>query len=93
MRESIIKMYSDSVFNLEDKSPPPVRGPFGEATIELKPGSVPVKQRRYQIHGPRGEAWKSLIDKLVEDGKVEDGVSAWSSPSFPVPKSDQESLG
>ena len=27
-----------------------------------------------------------LIDKLVDDKKVEEGVSAWSSPSFPVPK-------
>ena len=27
-----------------------------------------------------------MIDKLVEEGKLEDGVSAWSIPSFPVPK-------
>ena len=27
-----------------------------------------------------------MIDKLEDEGKVEPGVSAWSSPSFPVPK-------
>ena len=27
-----------------------------------------------------------LVGKLIEEGKLEDGVSAWSSPSFPVPK-------
>ena len=25
-----------------------------------------------------------MIDKLIADGKLEDGVSAWNSPSFPV---------
>ena len=86
MRERIISDYSDSVFDLSRKEPPPIRGPFGEATIELKPGTTPTKQRMYQIHGPRREAWMKLIDKLVDDKKVEEGVSAWSSPSFPVPK-------
>ena len=27
-----------------------------------------------------------MIDKVVEEGKLEDGVNAWSSPYFPVPK-------
>ena len=40
----------------------------------------------YQIHGPTGEAWGRMIDQLVAEGKLEDSVSAWSSPSFPVPK-------
>ena len=40
----------------------------------------------FQIHGLRREAWEKLIDQLVVEGKVQQGMSAWSSPSFPVPK-------
>ena len=27
-----------------------------------------------------------MVNKLIEDGKLEDGVSAWSNPSFPFTK-------
>ena len=66
--------------------PPPVRGPFGEATIDLETGTAAVKQRMFQIHGLWREAWEKLIDRLIVEGKVQQGMSAWSSPSFPVPK-------
>ena len=36
--------------------------------------------------GERREALETLIDKFVAEGKLADGVSAWSSPAFPVPK-------
>ena len=86
LRDEIMQEYRNSVFSLEPRGPPPVRGPFGEATIELLPGTVPVKQRMYQIHGPRREAWVELIDRFVKNGWLEEGVSSWGSPSFPVPK-------
>ena len=28
----------------------------------------------------------NLVDKALEAGKIEPGVSAWNTPSFPVPK-------
>lgn len=34
------------------------------------------------------EAWKKLIDQLIEDGKIEEGISEWNSPSFPVAKKE-----
>ena len=34
----------------------------------------------------RREALIKLIDKLIEEGKVEPGVSEWCSPTFPVAK-------
>ena len=82
----ILLDYADSVFRTTVFKDRPIRGPFGEATIELKPGAQPTKQRPYHIQGERREAWTKLVNKLIEDGKLEDGVSAWSSPSFPVPK-------
>jgi len=82
----ILEDFGDSVFSTKVPKERPIRGPFGEATIEIKPGAQPVKQRPYRIQGERREAWTKLVNKLIEDGKLEDGVSAWSSPSFPVPK-------
>ena len=43
-RLSLKADYADSVFNITRKSPPIVRGPFGEATIELRPGANPIKK-------------------------------------------------
>ena len=85
IRSSILEDYKNSVFKNKHDSDPPVRGPFGEATIELKPGVTPCKQRPYKIHGQRYNDWLKLVDQLIADGKIEDGVSPWSSPSFPVP--------
>ena len=86
LRAQIVEEYRESVFSDKPTGPPPVRGPFGEATIILKPGAVPVKQRMFQIQGERRKAWNEGIEKLEREQKLEDGVSAWSSPSFPVPK-------
>ena len=60
-RQKILDEYKDSVFNTEIMGPPPVRGPFGEATIVIKPGTSAVKQRMYQIHGERREKWAEII--------------------------------
>ena len=84
LRKTIINDYSTTVFSNHHNRDPPVRGPFGEATIDLKPGVTPSKQRPFQMHGERLDAWKALIDQLEEDGKIEDGVGSWNSPSFVV---------
>ena len=84
MRE-IMETYKDSVFKDRHDGDPPVRGPFGEATIKLMHDAVPCKQRPFQLNGDKKQAWKDLLDKLIADGKLEDGVSSWNSPSFPVP--------
>ena len=85
LRQTLMDEYRDTVFADKHLSDPPIRGPFGEATIDLKPGVTPVKLRPFRIQGERLESWKKLIDQLIADNKLEDGVSAWSSPSFPVP--------
>ena len=86
-RAQVIKDFEGSVFlsKLPDELPP-VRGPFGEAEINLNPGAKPVKQRMFHITGERREAWDKLTDEVIASGKVEPGQSPWNSPSFPVPK-------
>ena len=93
LRRAILCEYADTVFNPEVEIPPPVRGPRGEATITLKPGAVPIKQRMFQMHGERKDKWAELVTELERDGKLEDGISAWNSPSFPVPKKGPGSTG
>ena len=65
---------------------PPVRGPFGEAEIWLRPDAMPVSVPPYRFAGDRREAHAKLIDEIVKAGKVEPGQGAWNTPSFPVPK-------
>ena len=86
LRAAFLEEFKESVFNLKVRGPPPIRGPMGEATITIRQDTPPVKQRMFQIQGERREKWMELIQNLEDEGKIEDGMSAWSSPSFPVPK-------
>ena len=63
-----------------------MRGPFGEAVINLKPNAVPIKHRPFHIVGERKAAWVKLTDAILETGKIEPGVGPWNSASFPVRK-------
>ena len=31
----------------------------------------------------------AILEDLIRQGKIEPGVSEWSSPAFPVPKTEQ----
>ena len=74
--------------SLSGKCPvdPPVRGPYGEAEIWLKPDAEPVSQTPYRFIGERREAHAKLLDEAVTAGKLEPGRGPWNTPSFPVPK-------
>ena len=86
LRQKLKADYTTSVFSPVVPRERPVRGPFGEATIELKPGATPLKQRPFHLQGERKEALTKLVDNLIRDGKLEMGKGPWSSPAFPVPK-------
>ena len=86
IQEAIMEKYAHTDFRDRLDGPPPVRGPLGEAKIEIKPGRPSVKQRPFQLTGERREALIKIIDGLVSEGKLEKGYSAWNSPAFPVPK-------
>ena len=51
LRQKFLADYKDSVFDIKVRGPPPIRGPFGEATIKLRPGAIPKKQRPYKFWG------------------------------------------
>ena len=86
IRARLLQTYSGTVFQDRTGGDPKVRGPHGEAEILIKPGARPMKQKMFQIQGERRDARNKLTDQIIADGKVEPGVSPWSSPSFPVPK-------
>ena len=54
--DKIVTDYAQTVFTKENPKVRPIRGPFGEATIELKPGAQPVKQQPIHLVGERREA-------------------------------------
>ena len=56
LRQKLKADYTTSVFSPEAPRERPIRGPFGEATIELKPGATPLKQRPFHLQGERKEA-------------------------------------
>ena len=85
-RARLLQDFAGTVFGTETPSDPPIRGPYGEAVIQLKPGAIPVKQKMFHIQGERKAAWVKLTDEIQKTGKVEPGISPWNSPSFPVPK-------
>ena len=73
LRTNILGDYKDSVFSNKTTGNPPKRGIYGEAEIVLKPGSVPVRQRAYQMAGERRTAWIKLTDQLIAYGKIKAG--------------------
>ena len=85
-RERLHQEFQNTVFSGKTGGSPPVRGPFGEAVIKLKPGAVPIKHRPFNIVGERKTAWVKLTDEILNTGKIEPGVGPWNSASFPVPK-------
>jgi hypothetical protein len=60
-QQRILDYFKDTLLKTVVTGPPPVRGPFGEATIVIKPGTSALKQRMYQIHGKRREKWAEII--------------------------------
>ena len=86
MRQKLLEDFAGTVFQDRTGGNPPIRGPHGEEVMILKPGAVPIKQRMFQIHGVRKVAWGKLVDQIIDDDKIEPGISPWNSPSFPVPK-------
>jgi hypothetical protein len=88
LKNKIIEDYTGSVFRDEVWTDPPIRNPHGEAKIDLKPGVVPTKQRPFVLIGERREALKKIVEKFEGQGLLEETVSPWLSPAFPVPKKE-----
>ena len=61
VRQNLFREYASSVFTTEAPKVRPVRGPYGEASIEIKPGAQPVKQRPFLIQGNRKWPCSALL--------------------------------
>ena len=66
IRDQLLLDYGDTVFAKIPPKSRPVRGPFGEAMIEIRPGATPVKQRPYHFHGERRDALCRIVEQLGE---------------------------
>ena len=86
MLKSSLDKYSDTVFRKVLGKTPPIRRPLGVAKIKIKSGYYHKEQKPFQLAGERRDALIKLVQGLIEEGKIEKGISAWSSPAFPVPK-------
>ena len=87
LKESLLAEFGDnSLSGKYPTDPLPIRGPFGEGEIWLKPEARPVSVPPYQLNGERREALDQLVGKAIEQGKLEAGKGPWNTPAFPVPK-------
>jgi hypothetical protein len=75
------------VFDIKLRGLPPIRGPLGVATIKLKTGAIPKKQRPFLILGDYKVRFENKIRRFEEENQwLEDGVGPMNSPAFTLPK-------
>ena len=86
LRERIKAKYGDSFFSGKPVKEPPVRGPYGEAKIRLKPNPRVFRHREFALKGERRDAMIAKLKEFMERGWLEPCHSEWASPCFVVPK-------
>ena len=74
LRRTLLEEFKDTTFRPQVWEDPPIRRPFGEAEIILKPGVFPVIQRPFMLTGERREAMAEIIREFEEWGLLEPGV-------------------
>jgi len=60
--------------------------------IKLKDATKTISKRTYGCLRKYREAWKTLIDKHIDSGKIRLSNSEFASPSFIIPKMDPTAL-
>ena len=88
LRKKFREKYRETVFRDKVWADPPIRGPYGEAKLEMKPGIVPHIQRPFAITGERRQAMIDIISEFEDWGLLEQGISPWLIPAFPVKKKE-----
>ena len=86
LRAWLKQKYGDTFFSGKPVFPPPVRGPYGEAKIRLKPDLRVYRQREFALRGERKEAMEKILGEFTERGWLEPCHSKRASPCFVVPK-------
>ena len=86
LRARLKQKYGDTFFSGKPVFSPPVRGPYGEAKIQLKPDPRVYRHQEFALRGERKEAMEKILRDFIERGWLEPCHSEWTSPCFVVPK-------
>ena len=86
LRARLKQKYGETFFSGKSVFPPPVRGPYREAKIQLKPDPRVYRHREFALRGKRREAMEKILPESIERGWLEPCHSEWASPCFVVPK-------
>ena len=86
LRARLKQKYGDTFFSGKPVFPPPVRGPYGEAKIRLKPDPRLYRHREFALGGETKEAIEKIFCEFIERGWLEPCHSEWASPCFVVLK-------
>ena len=86
LRARLKQKYGETFFSGKPVFPPPVRGPYGEAKIRLKPDPRVYGHREFALRGERKEAMERILREFIERGWLQPCHSEWASPCFVVPK-------
>ena len=82
LRGSLVKEFGSSSLSGVYQPNFPVRGPYGEAEIWLKPDAKPVSLPSYRIMEKRMRALQGLVENARETGKLEEGRGPVKRPLF-----------
>ena len=86
LRSRLKQKYGDTFFSGKPVFPSPVRGPYGEVKIRLKPDSRVYRHREFALRGERKQAMEKILREFIERGWLEPCHSEMASPCFVVPK-------
>ena len=78
--------YGDTFFSGKPVFPPPVRRPYGEAKIRLKPDPRVYRHWEFALRSERKEAMEMILREFIHRGWLEPCHSEGASPCFVVPK-------
>ena len=87
LRARLKQRYGDTFFSGTPVFPPPVRGPYGEAKIRLKPDPRVYRHREFALRSERKEAMEKILRKFIDRGWFEPCQSARASPALSSPRS------
>ena len=86
LRARLKQKYVDTFFSGKPVFPAPLRGPYGEARIRLKPDPRVYQDRDFALRGERKDAMEKVLREFIHRGPLEPYHSELASPCFVVPK-------
>ena len=78
--------YGDTFFSGKPVFQLPVRGPYGEAKIRLRPDPCVYRHRKFALRGQRKEAMEKILREFIGRRWLEPCHSELASPCFVVPE-------